>query len=403
MTRIRLVAGLAGAMLLIVACSSPAGEDASPPPTFDVELAAERMVACLLEYDFDVWIDQGGFRAEIPEAEVEVFDEASLLCNRQLEEEGIIPAPYFPQAPATSVIVTTVWPPPILDVEVPEGASWQCPPVESEIDKVLDAADVPSDIRFLPPVDAFRPDTVWGVNYGQACGRPPTLVAVEFADEQRSSVEAMIVVWVEVPSGHLDPPLDTPLADLPQPAVADMGGDTPGSITERDRFILRHRPANQFHKEWLDMIGVIDGLAVWIEASGLSPDDLGDYVNLMTASATTGQVGIDQPSERFEVVHSAAVVAETIDHVVWYVEGPGFDIEIKRQPGFDPYGSALSLVGADSLRFVPIGGSSGFVIREGGGTGYLTWAIRPGIVSTVLGDGTFEELTRFAELLAPAG
>jgi hypothetical protein len=287
-----------------------------------------------------------------------------------------------------------VWPPPIPAVEVPEGATWPCPPVEPKVDQVLDAADVPDEIRYLPAGDTYHVDAAWGVNYGPACRRSPALVAVDFDAEDRSSADAVVVVWVEAPDvfGHPpDPPGGMPRIEPHEEMAATV---------DVDGFVVRYHPATEWMTERVEMVGVIDGLPVWIQASGMTPEALSVVVRLMTASAATGEVRVTPP-DNFEVVRSGPVVAEVIDNVVWFVEGiGGLSVQVQRAPGFDPYVSALGFT--ESFTFVDVGGRVGVLAREGGGTGSVMWAIQPGIFAMVQGDGTFEELIELAEQLTRA-
>lgn len=309
-----------------------------------------------------------------------------------------------------------VQPPVLADITPPEGATWVCPAVGHEDDQMLTAAETPEALRYLP---TGQIDHAWAVDYGPACNRPPALVAVDFADDQRSAVDAVVVVWVESQTAEPFAPLATDttlscftdtsgteaycfdeaptareLADLSASLSTELRPTetprAPGTYIEDGGFVIRQ------HNQQIEMVGVIDGLPVWIEASGLGIADLQALAGQMTADAITGQVELAQSTETVEVVHSAPVVAETIQHVVWYAEGPETAIEVHTQPGFNVYTAAA--IGVEYFGFPTVNGSPGFYVGEDTGMIALTWEVSPGIVARLEGSrAAVEELTRIAE------
>ena len=140
------------------------------------------------------------------------------------------------------------------------------------------------------------------------------------------------------------------------------------------------------------MVGVIGGLPVWIEASGLNPDTVRRAVESMTASSVTGQVELNEDFGSLQVTHTAPVVAEAIDHVIWYAEGETYDIEVAPRPGFNPYAVATT-----AATFVPFGDTTGVYTREGGGTAQLVWEVQAGTVAILIGAAGADELVRVAQ------
>jgi hypothetical protein len=162
------------------------------------------------------------------------------------------------------------WPPPIPVVEVPDGATWPCPPVGPQVSRILDAADVPDEIRYLPPAgDTYHVDAAWGVDYGPTCRRPPALVAVAFDAEDRSSADAVVGVWVEAPGAVLGPPADP----AGGPPVAEPHEELAATVNLYG-FVVRYHPGTEWMTERVEMVGVIDGLPVLIQASGMTPGEL---------------------------------------------------------------------------------------------------------------------------------
>ena len=320
-------------------------------------------------------------------------------------------------APTTQPTITAT----TASADPPPVASWVCPPFEAqdpESDQLLTGADVPDEIRYLP---AAAMDRGWAVDYGPACTRPPALVAVDFADEQRSAADAVIVVWVESETNEPSPynfaddqlfcfeaspdekfcfdeePSAEELADFSAELSLELrpfDSNDVGPVVEQDGFVIRQR------NHLITMVGVIDGLPVWIEASGLDIPTLQGLVGRMTADAVTGQVELSQPSETIEVVHSAPVTAVVVNHVVWYLEGPDFGLEVWRQPGYIPYFTAAFW--AEAFGFTAVGDTVAIYSLEGGGTASLSWEEAPGVRAylTANVDGaTIEELAAFAETL----
>lgn len=299
---------------------------------------------------------------------------------------------------APSALPPLTWPPLQPDIAAPEGASWLCPPSAPQADTILDAEAVPDEIRFVPSPEDGLVDAAWGVDYGPTCGRPPALVAVDFTDESRSTVDAVIVVWVEMPSSSFPIPSDGPNSF--DPTVVGPEAELE-NVERRGGFVVRTQPATEWLTHTVEMVGMIDGLPVWVQASGIAIEELEPLVEQMTASAATGEVSISPPVGRFEVVRTQPVVASTYEFVVWYAEGVDIDVTLRRAPGFDPFASSIGFTNVTS--FVSIGPSVGRFAREGESTGYLTWEIGSGVVATVSGYSSIDELVRAAERLTPAG
>lgn len=300
-----------------------------------------------------------------------------------------------PEVPTGAATPTTavspalaVWPPPIPQVEVPAGATWVCPPVPpSEGDRMLDPAEVPDDLRYLTTSGTEVFAKAWGVHRGQACGRGPALVAVQFVDSGQTRTSAVVTVWVETESSEV--------------AYWNWVDSTPkrpvDGIMVVDGFTVRFTPETETAPSRVEMVGVLDELPVWITSSGLTPDQLALLVSEMTADAITGQVEL--ATQEFTVVHSEPVTAELINVIEWYVEidDPTHgvsDVEVRYEPGFNPYN-----IDAGWFTYIPVDATEGFVGGGGGGTGRLTWSIAPGIVATVIGAGTTDELIDLAERL----
>ena len=285
-----------------------------------------------------------------------------------------------------------VWPPPIPTVEVPGGATWVCPDVQaSEGDRLLDAAQVPDDLRYLTTSGTEVATKAWGIHRGQACGRGPSLVAVRFADPEQTRNSAVVTVWVEAESAEI--------------AMWNWVDPTPtrpnDEITMDDGFTIRYTPETETAPPNVEMVGVLDGLPVWITSSGLTPDQLSLIVNEVTADAVSGQVELT--SQDFTVVHTSQVNARLTDIVEWYVEiddptNTISDVEIRYEPGFNPYD-----IEAGWFTYIPVDDTVGVFGREGGGTARLSWEIAPGVVATVIGGGTADELVEFGERLVLVG
>ncbi|MCH8130631.1 MAG: hypothetical protein IIC70_12135 [Acidobacteria bacterium] len=332
-----------------------------------------------------------------------------------------------PQSTATTAAdPAPVLPADVSDIDPPPGASWVCPPFEPqdpESDQFLTGADVPDEIRYLP---ATEMDRGWAVDYGPACNRPPALVAVNFTDEQRTAADAVIVVWVEFqtaepspyPSGIADTelfcygdsrgrgycfdvePSENELAEFAAQLSTELWSAElqpieagPIPFVEEDGFGIRQLPNR------VEMVGVIDGLPVWIEASGLDIPTLQGLVGQMTADAVTGQVELSPPPTTIEVVHSAPVIAEVVNHVVWNVEGPDFSVQVWRQP-YIPY--STSAVWIEAFRFTTVGDTVAIYSLEGGGTSSLSWEAAPGVrvyLTANVDGATVDELVTVAETL----
>lgn len=299
------------------------------------------------------------------------------------------------------------------------GTAWNCPEILSQDDRVLTRSDTPAALRYLPPGEI---DRVWGVDYGPACARPPALVAVQFSGDGRTAATAVIVVWVESPTPepfttsdakttlycyegtstgerycYDNQPTDDELAKLATSLSTELipveYSDLGNAETEVDGFTIRE------YADRVVAIGVIDDLPVWIEASAMAPTDLMELVGLMEADAWSGEVRARQPLRDMEIVHSAPAIARMIQHVVWYTEGPGANIEVSRHPGFNVYTAAV--YSPSGVGFIAVDGTTGIYTmnREGGDASYLTWEISPGVVAhlSVIEATTPDELVSIAE------
>ena len=333
---------------------------------------------------------------------------------------------------ATTIAPAPIWPPAPADVTPPPGATWVCPPVGPGSDTTLTGDDIPNEVRYLPTMPV---EIMFVRAYGPACYRTPALVAIEFVDSERTSANLAVVVWVESPSTGLNVTSMEPLLEEPSgpwtcfervsdgtlecireessegfvESFAEMGielrptirtPDEVWTIVEQGGFTIRERNDRDEGNEWVSMVGVIDGLPVWIEASGLAIADLENLVEGMTADAVTGQVELAVPAEGIEVVHSAPVVAEVVEKVVLYWDGSDgdgevWDGEVWLQPGYIPYIRASFSV--DAFGFLPVGDTVAVSGREGGGTGGLTWQVAPGVVAHLGSDASFAEMITVAE------
>lgn len=336
-------------------------------------------------------------------------------------------------APTTTTTVTNlepVWPPAPSDVAPPPGATWVCPPIEPGSNTTLTGNEIPTEVRYVP---AMPLKTTSVQSYGPACNRTPALVAMDFADGQRSSADAAVVVWVESPSARLnEPPAESLLGEPTDPLVcyenasdgslecfpgkpsaellaelsAELGAELlpttrslsdAWTLVERNGFTIRAR--NEANGR-IEMVGVIDGLPVWIEASGLDVSELETLVQEMTADAVTGQVTLPVPATGIEVVHSAPVIAEVTQSVVLYweardIDGEAWGGEVWLQQGYIPYTIAAFNVGR--FGFTTVGDTVAVFAREGGGTGGLSWEVAPGVVAMMQSDAALEQMITVAE------
>lgn len=294
---------------------------------------------------------------------------------------------------ATLAEPAVVWPPAIPTVEGQTEAVWHCPEVAPQDGQPLDPAQVPDEIRYLPAGDT-PVRSAWGVNGGPGCVRSPALVAVTFANEQETKVSAVVAVWVEKPTGHAWSP-EPPSFQGPS---ATRPGDT---VTSVDGFTVRHSPAGDDELEAVEIeaVGVVDGLPVWIQSSGLSPDRLLQVIAAMSANPETGTVQLSDRFDDLDVVHSRPAHAQVIDEIIWYVEGPGIgqSLEVTKNPGFNPYAKVWSVIGG--FQFVQVGETTAVYGGEVGGTLRLTWEVHPGIAATVISDRL--ELNQVAESIIP--
>ncbi|GBE24527.1 hypothetical protein BMS3Bbin02_00802 [bacterium BMS3Bbin02] len=341
-----------------------------------------------------------------------------------------------PSAEEATVATTTaanlgpVWPPAPSDVDPPPGASWVCPPIAPGSKTTLTGNEIPTEVRYLP---AMPMKTTIVQSYGPACGRTPALVAMNFVDGQRSSADAAVVVWVESPSAKLnEPPAELLLGEPTDPLVcyenasdgslacfpgrpsaellAELSAETGAellpttrspsdawTLVERNGFTIRAR--NEANGR-IDMVGVIDGLPVWIEASGIDTARLETLVQQMTADAVTGQVTLPVSATGIEVMHSAPVIAEVVQKVVlrWEtsdVDGEVWDGEVWLQQGYIPY--TIAAFSVDGFRFTTVGDTVAVFAREGGGTGGLRWEVAPGVVAMMRSDASLEQMIAVAE------
>ncbi len=336
-------------------------------------------------------------------------------------------------APTTTTTVTNlepVWPPAPSDVAPPPGATWVCPPIEPGSNTTLTGNEIPTEVRYVP---AMPLKTTSVQSYGPACSRTPALVAMDFVDGRRSSADVAVVVWVESPSARLnEPPAEPLLGEPTDPLVcyenasdgslecfpgepsaellaelsAEAGAEllpTTGSpndawtLVERNGFTIRAR--NEPNGR-IEMVGVIDGLPVWIEASGLDVSELETLVQEMTADAVTGQVELPVPAVGIEVVHSAPVIAEVIQKIVLRWEAPDVDGEawggeVWLQQGYIPY--TIAAFSVERFGFTTVGDTVAVFAREGGGTGGLTWEVAPGVVAMMRSDAPLEQMITVAE------
>jgi hypothetical protein len=267
--------------------------------------------------------------------------------------------------------------------------------------------------------------------YGPACHRSPALVAMEFLDSEGMSADVAVVVWVESPSAALNEPRMEPLWEVPsgppvcyedpsngslecfygEPSTEELAGLSAAlgtelrpttripsdswTLVERNGFTIRDRNDRNEGNGRVEMVGVIDGLPVWIEASGLDIANLQVLVGQMTADAVTGQVELPVPAEGIEVVHSAPVVAEVVEIVVLHWDGSGFDGEVWLQPSYIPY--TLAAFSVEWFGFTTVGDTVGVFAREGGGTGVLTWQVAPGVVALLGSDAPLAQMIAVAE------
>lgn len=286
-----------------------------------------------------------------------------------------------------------VWPPAIPNVEGQAEAAWHCPDFEAQPEERLDPTQVPDELRYLPAGDAPVREA-WGFNHGPGCARSPALVAVTFANEQQTGVSAAVVVWVEQPTGHQ-------LFDDPSSTAQGSASRADETISSVDGFILRHSIDGRGVDE-VEAVGVIDELPVWIESSGIIPDRLIELTAAMSASSETGRVQLTDTSNEFVVVRSNSVEAKVIDHITWYVEGPGIgqSLEITTIPEKNTYQIPVGFY--PGLQLTDVAGTVGVLGGEEGGTQQLTWEIKPGLQAWVSGDyGT--DLATVAESLDLVG
>jgi len=343
--------------------------------------------------------------------------------------------PASEETTATTTTVTDVgpvWPPAPSDVVPPPGATWVCPPIGPGSDTTLTGDAIPGEVRHLP---AMPLEIMFVRAYGQACYRTPALVAMDFVDSERTSANLAVVVWVESPSAGLNEPPMEPLSGGPTDPVvcfedlsddslvcfpeessaevlasyAEMGielrpttrtPDDVWTILEQDGFTIRERNDRGEGNERVEMVGVIDGLPVWIESSGLDIAGLGALVQQMTADAVTGQVELLVPTEGIEVVHSAPVIAEVLEKVVLHwdgsaVDGEVWDGEVWLQPDYIPY--TLAAFSVEAFGFTTVGDTVAVFAREGGGTGGLTWQVAPGVVALLGSDAPLDQIIAVAE------
>jgi hypothetical protein len=267
--------------------------------------------------------------------------------------------------------------------------------------------------------------------YGPACHRSPALVAMEFLDSEGMSADVAVVVWVESPSAALNEPRMEPLWEVPsgppvcyedpsngslecfygEPSTEELAGLSAAlgtelrpttripsdswTLVERNGFTIRDRNDRNEGNGRVEMVGVIDGLPVWIEASGLAIAELETLVQGMTADAVTGQVELPVPAKGIEVVHSAPVIAEVVEMVVLHWDASGFDGEVWLQTGYIPY--TLAAFSVEWFGFTPVGNTVGVFAREGGGTGALTWQVAPGVVALLGSDAPLKQMIAVAE------
>lgn len=319
---------------------------------------------------------------------VVVIGLSGLQGGRAPQTDSPLGSQSAPASETTLAEPSVVWPPAIPTVDGQTDAVWHCPEVDVQPDEQLDPAQVPNDLRYLPAGDA-PVRSAWGVNYGPGCAKGPALVAVTFANAERTTLSSVVVVWVELPntSHHWS---------AEPPSVIQGSESRPGDvITDVDEFIVRRSTAGDV--EVVEAVGVIDELPVWIESSGITPDRLLEVARQMTASPQTGRVQLAETSDGFEVVHSGPVNAEVTDHITWYAEGPGIgqSLEITPNPGFNPYEIAVGFT--NDMQFIEIAETTAVLAGEEGGTQRLTWEIQPGIEATVVGEGS--ELVQVAESL----
>lgn len=318
---------------------------------------------------------------------VVVIGLSGLLGGRAPETDSPVGGSTAPASGTTLAVPAVVWPPAIPTVEGQTDAVWHCPEIDVQPDVQLDRAQVPDDLRYLPTGDASV-RSAWGVNYGPGCARSPALVAVTFANEQQTGLSAVVVVWVEQPTNH---------HWSAEPSSVKQGSATrPGdTISWVDGFTVRQSTAGGVDQ--VEAVGIVDGLPIWIESSGVTSDRLLELAGTMTATPETGRVHLAETFDEFEVVHSGSVDAEVADHITWYVEGPGIgqSLEVTTNPAFNPYEIAVGVT--NGLQLVEVGGNPAVLAGEEGGTERLTWEIQQGIEATVIAEGS--ELTQIAESL----
>lgn len=335
-------------------------------------------------------------------------------------------------ATTTVANLAPIWPPAPSDVAPPPGATWVCPPIGPGSDTTLTEDDIPDEVRYLPAIPA---ETMFVRAYGQACYRTPALVAMDFVDSEQTSANLAVVVWVESPSAGLyessmEPLLEEPsgpltcfehvsdgsLECIPEESSegfvassARMGielrpttrtPDDVWTLVEQDGFTIRERNDRNEGDEWVEMVGVIDGLPVWIEASGLDIADLRVLVGQMTADAVTGKVTLPVSAGGIEIVRSAPVIAEVLEKVVLHwdgsdVDGKSWGGDVWLQPGYIPY--TIAAFSVDAFRFVTVNDAVAVFSREGGGTGRLTWEVAPGVVAMVESGASLEQMITVAE------
>jgi hypothetical protein len=144
----------------------------------------------------------------------------------------------------------------------------------------------------------------------------------------------------------------------------------------------------------VEAVGVVDGLPLWIESSGIAPDRLMELTEAMSASSETGRVQLTDTSNKFVVVRSNTVETKVRDHITWYVESPGIgqSLEVTTPPESNLY---QKVVGFPELQLIEVAGTVGVLGGEEGGAQRLTWEIEPGVEATVIGEGP--DLIRDAE------